>query len=178
MPTVFSHSIAVLAVGQAVAPPGMPAKFWVASAVCAALPDVDVVTFAFGVHYSDMFGHRGITHSFPFALVLGLVVVLIVFREVPYFSGNWLLLVTYFFVVTSSHAILDAFTNGGLGVALFAPFTHDRYFFPWRPIEVSPIGLNAFLSSRGLAVLLSEIKWIWLPSGLVVTVAWLIRCKF
>jgi hypothetical protein len=49
MPTIFSHSIAALAVGKAVAPPGMPMKFWVASAVCAALPDIDVVSFAFGV---------------------------------------------------------------------------------------------------------------------------------
>ena len=41
MPTIFSHSIAALAVGKAVAPPGMPAKFWVASALCAALPDIE-----------------------------------------------------------------------------------------------------------------------------------------
>ena len=95
MPTIFSHSIAALAVGNAVAPPGMPLKFWVASAVCAALPDIDVVSFAFGVRYNDMLGHRGITHSFPFALILGVVVVLLFFREVPVFSSQWLLLAGY-----------------------------------------------------------------------------------
>ena len=178
MPTVFSHGIAALAVGQAVAPSGMPSKFWVATAVCAALPDLDVVSFAFGVRYGDMFGHRGITHSFSFAALLGFVVVLVWFRELPIFSTRWLLLVTYFFVVTASHAVLDAFTNGGLGVAFFAPFTGERYFFPWRPIEVSPIGINAFISGRGVSVLLSEIKWIWLPSGVVALVGWLLHRRF
>ena len=175
MPTIFSHSIAALAVGKAVAPPGMPTKFWVASAVCAALPDIDVVSFAFGVRYNEMFGHRGITHSFSFALLLGVAVVLIFFRDVPLFSGRWFLLTVYFFVVTSSHALLDALTNGGLGVALLAPFTNDRYFFPWRPIQVSPIGLDAFLSGRGLEVILSELKWIWAPSAILVLLAEIVR---
>jgi inner membrane protein len=178
MPTVFSHSIAALALGHAVAPAGMPAKFWIASAVCAALPDLDVLSFAFGIRYTHMFGHRGITHSFSFALLLGVVVVLLCFREVPILSGHWLLLASYFFVITSSHALLDALTNGGLGVALLAPFTNNRYFFPWRPIEVSPIGLQSFLNQRGLNVLLSEIRWIWLPSGVIVAAAWFLRRRF
>ena len=175
MPTTFSHSIAALAVGKAVAPPGMPTKFWVASAVCAALPDIDVVSFGFGVRYDEMFGHRGVTHSFSFALILGVAVVLIFFRDVPFFSGRWFLLAVYFFVVTSSHALLDALTNGGLGVALLAPFTNDRYFFPWRPIQVSPIGVDAFLSQRGLEVLISELKWIGLPSGVLVLLSIVVR---
>ena len=176
MPTVISHSIAALAVGKAVAPAGMPAKFWIATAVCAALPDVDVVSFAFGVRYADMFGHRGITHSLPFAVALALVIVLLFFRDTELLSGYWWLLVVYFFVVTASHAVLDALTNGGLGVAFFAPFSGQRYFFPWRPIEVSPIGLG-FLSARGVMVLLNEIMWIWTPSAVVVFLAWLFRRK-
>jgi inner membrane protein len=175
MPTIFSHSIAALAVGKVVAPPGMPAKFWVASAICAALPDIDIVSFAFGVRYNEMLGHRGITHSFSFALLLGLAVVLIFFRDVPVFSGRWFLFAVYFFVITSSHALLDALTNGGLGVALLAPFTNDRYFFPWRPIEVSPIGVDAFISQRGFEVLISEVKWIWLPSAMLVLLSIAVR---
>jgi len=174
MPTIFSHSIAALAVGRAVAPPGMPVKFWVASAVCAALPDIDVVSFAFGVRYDEMLGHRGITHSFSFALVLGVLVVLVFFRDVPMFSSQWILLAIYFFIVTSSHALLDALTNGGLGVALFSPFSNDRYFFPWRPIEVSPIGMG-FFSERGLHVMLNELKWIWFPSGVLFLLSIVLR---
>lgn len=42
------------------------------------------------------------------------------------------------------------------------PLTKQRYFAAVRPIEVSPIG-RGFFSERGVAVLLSELLWIWLP---------------
>ncbi len=64
---------------------------------------------------------------------------------------------------TLSHGLLDALTDGGLGIAFFAPFNETRYFFPWRPIMVSPIGLSQFFSSWGLGVLLSELIWIGIP---------------
>lgn len=175
MPTIISHSVAALAVGKAFAPEGMPTKFWLLTAGCAMLPDLDVVSFAFGVRYDEMFGHRGLTHSFPFAAMLAFVVVLFFFRETPLLSRNWWLLICYFFVVTASHALLDALTSGGLGVAFFAPFTNERYFFPFRPIRVSPLGIEPFFRARGLAVLWSEIKWIWIPSGVLVSIAMLLR---
>jgi inner membrane protein len=73
--------------------------------------------------------------------------------------------------------LLDALTNGGLGVALFAPFSNERFFFPWRPIEVSPIGAG-FFSARGMRVLLSEARWIWLPAATVCAVVWLRQRPF
>ena len=68
----------------------------------------------------------------------------------------------FLFVCTMSHGVLDAMTNGGLGVAFFAPFHNERYFFPWTPIRVSPIGVG-FFSARGLATLRSELLWVWGP---------------
>jgi len=67
---------------------------------------------------------------------------------------------------------LDAMTDGGLGVAFFAPFDNHRYFFPWRPIRVSPIGAGRFFGKRGLAVLRSELLWIWIPAGILALAAW------
>jgi inner membrane protein len=61
-------------------------------------------------------------------------------------------------------------TDGGLGIAFFAPFDNERYFFPWRPIAVSPISVTAFFSERGLAVIRSEILWIWIPCLLLVSI--------
>ena len=55
-----------------------------------------------------------------------------------------------------SHALLDIFTNGGLGCALFWPFDLTRYFAPWTPIPVSPIGLG-YLSLYGMFVAVSEV---------------------
>jgi inner membrane protein len=71
--------------------------------------------------------------------------------------------------------MLDAMTDGGLGVAFFSPFDNTRYFFPWRPILVSPISLTRFFSEHGLAVLLSELVWIWIPAGLLALVMRVLR---
>ena len=73
----------------------------------------------------------------------------------------------FLFLCTLSHGILDAFTDGGLGITFFSPFSNTRYFFPWRPLEVSPIGISGFLSGPALSVLMSEIKFIWIPCGLI-----------
>src|SRR6266540_4876570 len=35
------------------------------------------------------------------------------------------------------HGFFDAMTNGGLGVAFFAPFDSRRYFLAFRPLEVA-----------------------------------------
>jgi inner membrane protein len=131
--------------------------------VCAALPDV--VGFRLGIHYDDLLGHRGLTHSLAFAAVLGAVVIWVVFpRGAPGWSRRALWL--YLFIATASHGFLDALTDGGLGVAFFSPFSNARYFFPVHPVLVSPIGIRAFASAEGLSVLFSEIRWMWLPSVL------------
>jgi inner membrane protein len=59
-------------------------------------------------------------------------------------------------VVVGSHGMLDALTDGGLGAALLWPFDENRYFAPWTPIPVSPIGLRV-LSPYGLSVALYEL---------------------
>src|SRR4029077_6028824 len=56
-----------------------------------------------------------------------------------------------------SHGLLDTMTDGGQGVALFWPWTTARYFAPWRPIPVAPIGKGMF-SERGLHV--TEVEFV------------------
>jgi inner membrane protein len=73
----------------------------------------------------------------------------------------------FFFLATASHGFLDSMTNGGLGVAFFAPFSDTRYFMPWRPILVSPISLHVFFGYGGLRVMWSELVWVWPPAALV-----------
>jgi inner membrane protein len=175
MATIFSHSIFALAVGRVLPLKRKTVLFWSLTAICAALPDIDAIGFSFGIHYGDLLGHRGLTHSLTFALLLGCLVGLIVTRDDEDFpTGSWKF-VLYFFLITASHGALDATTNGGVGVAFFSPFSNHRYFFPWRPIEVSPIGLEPFLSRRGLQVIGSEIKWIWIPAGLLIGVVEIYR---
>jgi inner membrane protein len=165
MPTIFSHAIFASAIGKAYAAETQRLRFWVLTGTCAMLPDADAIGFAFGVRYGSMWGHRGFTHSIVFALLVGLVVGMLAFGKSPTAKDRFKF-VLYFALVTLSHPLLDALTNGGLGVALFAPFSAERYFFPWRPIEVSPIGMG-FFSERGLEVIASEVIWIWLPALLI-----------
>jgi len=171
MPTVFTHSFFAAALGRIFFPGvRVPARFWVLAAVCAALPDADVLAFFFRVPYGDVFGHRGFTHSLLFALLLAFAVVHVFFRE----ARRKAALVLFFFLATASHGALDALTNGGLGVAFFAPFDSGRYFFPFRPVEVSPIGVSRFFSEWGLAVVLSELLWVWLPASIAVALVVLV----
>jgi inner membrane protein len=88
---------------------------------------------------------------------MSLFIVTVFFRSIETFSEDWFFYFVFFFLLSASHGILDAFTNGGLGIALLSPFDHSRYFFPWTPIMVSPIGLKAFLSKWGLMVMKSEL---------------------
>jgi inner membrane protein len=146
-------------------------RFWVFSILLPILPDADVFMFRFGIPYGHWLGHRGLFHSLPFALFLSLLVVLLFFGNERRFSWRWFALVGYFFLLTGSHGLLDALTDGGLGIALLAPFDNTRYFFPWRPILVSPIGLQNFLTDWGACVMLNEMLWIWLPVGVIVLVS-------
>ena len=116
------------------------------------LPDVDVVGFALGVEYADPWGHRGATHSIAFAAALGLAVGLCA-RSValPVARTVWLAM-----LVLASHPLLDTMTDGGLGCALWYPIDFTRYFAPWRPIPVAPIGLH-LLSADGARVVLTEL---------------------
>lgn len=127
------------------------------------IPDLDVIGFRFGIHYGDFWGHRGFTHSLVFAALLSVVAVLILSRRRQAGIGRSALF-AYMFLATASHGVLDAMTDGGLGVAFLSPFDTTRYFLPWRPIRVSPIAIHRFFSARGFPVLRSELLWIWVPA--------------
>jgi inner membrane protein len=155
----------------------MPLRFWMLGVFCSLLPDLDVIAFRLGIPYRHMLGPRGFSHSLPFALIVGLLVVLLAFRSVPRFTRKWWVLACYFFAVTASHGVLDAMTSGGYGIAFFAPFDNTRYFLPWRPLVVSPIGVYGFFSRWGWNVIVSELLWIWMPTLLFLVMLLLYRKK-
>jgi len=116
------------------------------------LPDADVIGFRFGVRYEDTWGHRGATHSLTFALGVG-ILVWVIARLTNLAALRTSLIAV---AVVTSHAILDTFTDGGLGCALLWPFSDERFFAPWTPIPVAPIG-RAFLSGEGARVAAIEL---------------------
>jgi len=173
MPTIFTHAIAGAAAAQVLAPSSVRRGMTWTAAACAMLPDADAVGFWMGVPYFSLFGHRGITHSLTFAGVAALGIAAVVRNRVG--SHDLLRIAACIFLATASHGFLDAFTNGGLGVAFFSPFILTRYFFPVRPILVSSISVRGFFTGRGAAVVANEMIWVWCPAIMIILAAWYVR---
>lgn len=159
MPTIITHAAIPLGLRLALGGAVLSTPLTIAACVAAAVPDLDVVSFAFGIPYGHPLGHRGVSHSLAFAALLGALAAF----AAPWLKSSRLTAFAMVAVSAASHGLLDAATTGGKGVALLAPFTMKRYFFPWRPIQVSPIGIGRFFSGSGAAVALSELRWVWLP---------------
>ena len=169
MPTIITHSVVAASSAWAFSSGKETLKIWVLSIACSLLPDADVM----GYHWLyipsyQFFGHRGFFHSPFFAALLSISIVGIFFRKEVIFSKQWWRYVIYFFILGASHGLLDAMTNGGNGIALLSPMTNERYFFPWTPIEVSPLSIKRFFSQRGVTVLTSELVWVWAPLFFIV----------
>ena len=200
MPSIITHAAVPLALWCAADRGRIPPRLLVAGVIAAMLPDADVLAFALHIPYADAFGHRGASHSLLFAGVLAALAAAFAFfgsgrpwsaqhspgsrrpwsavscqpRLAPTKAGptvaSTVQAAVFVFVCAASHPLLDAMTSGGLGVALAWPWSEHRFFAPWRPIRVSPFAPQ-FFSARGVATLLSELRWVWLPlAGAVV--AW------
>ena len=167
MPTVMSHAVVGVALGTLTAFPHRRRAFWLASAILPVLPDLDVLGRVVGIGFYSLWGHRGVSHSFAAAAVIGAVAALLLHRRL---GARPAPLAVYFAIITASHGVLDALTDGGPGVAFFAPFEATRYFFPWRPIPVSPLP-SRFFSEWGWRVFSAELVLIWLPAVLVMLLA-------
>ena len=169
MPTIITHSVVAACAVGGFSSRKNTLKFWMLSLACSSLPDLDVIGYRWlYIPSFEFFGHRGFFHSPFFAALLSIVIVCIFYRNEELFSKSWWKYTIYYFVLTASHGVLDALTNGGSGIALLSPITNERYFLPWTPIEVSPLSIGGFLSQRGLTVLKSELLWIWAPCFLIV----------
>ena len=161
MPTAFTHPAAALGFFPWFRARLSHPALLVVGMVLTILPDADVIGFRFGIAYGDLLGHRGLTHSLFFALVFGGLVAWPAAR----LSGAGLRAVwLYFFLCLASHGLLDALTDGGLGVAFFSPFSNERYFFDFRPVQVSAISVQRFFAGDWTGLLAIEFRWIWLPA--------------
>ena len=170
MASLFGHIAASTALGCAFFPKQVRPATLLLAGFCAFAPDLDVLGFRFGIPYSSEWGHRGWTHSIFFATLFGGLAAWI-FTRFDNQGGSTRqagLLAVWCALSTIFHPLLDMLTNGGRGCALWWPFSKERIFFPFRPIQVSPMSVSGFISEWGLTVLASETVWIGLPAlGLV-----------
>jgi inner membrane protein len=167
MPTILSHPAVPLAIGIGLGSRVIPPRLLAAGVLGAIVPDLDVY-----IHYGfAAISHRGVTHTPAFALLVALSAALFA-RAL---RTTHMRAFVFVFIATLSHPVLDMFTNGGSEIPIFWPVSNERYFMPWTPIEVSPIGVTRFLSARGIAVLESELVWVWLPAAGLAALLWLTR---
>ncbi len=171
MPSVISHPAVPLGIGIAFGRSNVSARLLAAGILASVVPDLDSIGFAYGVPYGSAFGHRGFFHSLLFAVLLGLPAAF-AHRTL---ATSAKVAFGVVFAAAVSHGVLDAFTSGGYGVAFFSPFSNRRYFLPWHPIAVSPIGLHRFFSAWGLRVIRSEALWVWLPCAAFAAMGTVIR---
>jgi inner membrane protein len=166
--SVFGHIMASTAIGLAFFPQAAKSRtLLIVAAASACLPDADVLGLRFGIPYASQWGHRGWTHSIVFAVVWGLLISWLFARKRKDYSR----IAMFMILSTLSHPLLDMLTNGGRGVALWWPLDTRRIFFPWHPIQVSPLTMSDFFSPWGLEVLASEIWYIGLPSMVLIMAA-------
>lgn len=146
MPTVMTHAALGWGLARAARrrqPDPLARPRAVMAAALAVAPDLDVVAFRLGIPHDHMLGHRGLSHSLAFAALAALACWAGLRRWSDGERSPGPVDLAVLFAAAASHALLDMATNGGLGVALLAPFSTDRFFWPARPIPVSPIGVGA-----------------------------------
>jgi len=163
MPTIVSHAAVPLAVGLGLGRGKVSGRLLAAGVVASILPDLDVLAFRFGIAYSDQLGHRGFSHSLTLAFLLAVVAALFAKR----LDASRRAAFGFVLIAAASHGLLDMLTNGGLGIAYFWPFSDQRFFFPEQVIQVSPLSLHRVFGPAGLAVMKSELLWVWLPAAVV-----------
>lgn len=168
MPTVVTHALLPLIGVGALGPPRPPVRLIAAAMIAGMLPDADVVGRLFGVpHYVDI-GHRGVTHTVLFALLVGLCGL----GLGPSLKVRRPVAAAVLFFSTLSHPLTDMLTKGGKGMMLWWPLERDRFAFAGRPVEVAHVGLQDVYSGRLWPVFLSEALWLLIPA---LVAAWLIR---
>lgn len=172
MPTIFTHAIVGYSLARLVASSvQVESPYGLLSATLPVVPDLDAL-FMPWIPYSHPLGHRGLSHSLFFAGVLALGASHFSSKTPPGFSSGGLGLILFYWGIIASHGILDAMTDGGLGIAFFAPFDDTRYFLPFRPIPVAPLGILSFFSSRGLQVFWTEFVLFWFFALAAIVWSW------
>jgi inner membrane protein len=172
MASIFSHPAVPIGIAMVLGSKRIPKPLLEMGVFACIWADIDCVAFAFGIPYESQFGHRGFTHSIVMAIAFAAVIAWRLPKECD--KVTWQSVFPYIFISALSHPLIDMLTDGGLGIALFWPFTAERYFFPVNPVPVSPIG-GSFLSARGLEVFSAELGLIWAPCLVLGGLGFMVR---
>jgi inner membrane protein len=161
--SILSHPAVPLALAMAAGSRIIPPRLLALGAIAAIVPDADVIAFRLDIDYHSALHHRGFTHSIAFACLCGVLAA----AAARWLKAHPATIALFVAASMASHGMLDALTDGGSGIMFGWPLSDERHFWSWQPIAVSPIGIRGFLSERGMEVIWSELKWLWVPALLV-----------
>lgn len=150
MPSSIAHGLTAVALGSMFYP-AERAKLYVVAAAGAVLLDIDALGRPFGRgDVGWLGGHRGLTHSVPFAAALAAAVVFAWCRG-PEWKGRRLGVWAYFALAFALHGALDALASYGEGVMFLAPFSASRFRAPWQPFhQILPEIIGVWLPTLGI----------------------------
>ena len=171
MPSSISHVAVPITIASIAGKRNVPKALVRAGIAAAVIPDLDLLGVAFGIPFEHALGHRGFFHSPVFGSLYALVS-LGAWRKL---GPSRSMVFGVIFLSILSHGVLDAATYGSVGVAFLSPFSNERFLFPWRPIPAVPTELARILGLGGLAVVVAEVVWIWIPCLVVIAVFRLLR---
>lgn len=175
MASAFTHSLVGFTIGKVFPKAVNTTKILLIGMACAAMPDLDVFMKHIGFEYGHIMGHRGFTHTALFGFAFGLIIFKLFFWKTSLFSWKGFWIFFFFSCCTVSHGLLDMLTSGGYGIPLLYPFEEHRYFFPYRPILVSPMSIGRFFSEWGWRVIKSEAFWVGIPCVVILLFNYLIK---
>jgi len=170
MPSIIGHGLWGLAAGAGFVRKPFPWRLIGLGMACSVAADVDSLGFRLGIPYEHWLGHRGLFHGLLFAALFAAGAAALMPKDAAHPKrriGDF----AFFLFCSLSHVALDACSAGGLGVALFAPFSNRRYFLPWRFLDPVTIGINQMLSARWLAVITGELRILaWPMAGIFLAI--------
>ena len=166
----MTHALLPL-IGAAAVRPAISGRLVIAAMACAMLPDADLLSRLFDMPHTHDLGHRGATHTILFALLVGLTGA----WAGPLLRARRSVAAAFLFLATVSHPLTDMLTDGGKGMMMLWPLSHERFRWPVQPIEVSPIGVRSLDSGTLDRILLSEFLWLVLPAVLLAVLYRLAR---
>ncbi len=121
----LTHIVLGAAIGEAMLGKKIGKKGMLWGALANSLPDIDVVANFFADPVNALLIHRGITHSFFFALVISPILAYLFYKthlKLPAKYKDYLL---FFLIAIICHDVIDVFTS--YGTALLEPFSHKRF---------------------------------------------------
>ena len=123
------------------------------AAACAVLPDID--------YFGWPLAHRSLTHSLAFAIAAAAAATFLFFHDLQW-SRQRARIALALGLAALSHGFLDALSSYSYGVAFFAPFSQQRYRFPWTPLGTPTGSLAGQLLQEALVLFLPAVLLAWL----------------